>query len=172
MKNVNLLLLINLLFFLSSCDKTDGLKRKLNGKYTIEKFTSFGEVTCNSSNLGSFTRFDISNPGKIEFTGKKTIQGAEGDPKPTYVGYLDYEYDIIDLYGNQLKQTEKKIFKYAFPQYINNSNDLDTVQIQIIFGYNTYDLLLEKDTKDRITKFIYKVSGNNCSSVYEEHWVE
>jgi hypothetical protein len=172
MKTVNLFLLIIFIILSNSCNKTDRLKRKLKGKYTIEKFTSFGEVTCNSSNIGPFTRFDISNPGKIEFTGKKTIQGGAGDPKPTYVGYLDYKYDITDLYGNQLKQTEKKIFKYAVQEQVYNATDSDSVRIEIIFEFNSYDLMIEKDDKGKITKFLYKVNGDNCGNIYEEHWVE
>ena len=140
---------------------------------SIEKFTAFGEKTeCNQQDAGSYTRFELSNPGKIDFTGKKTIQGETENARQTYIGYIDYEYNTTDLFGNELKQTEKKIFKYGFPIFNYGSSDTDTVEIQITIDTRDYDLKIEQNSKGKIIKFRYQTIGNQCRSEFEEHYVK
>lgn len=156
-QKTNYILVTLICMTLLSCDKTDGLKRKLNGKYKIETY----HKQCDNELF-----FEISNPGKINFTGKKTIQGSTEFSHTTYVGYFDYEYDTKDINGNIIKQTEKEIFKYAFPKISNG--DFDTVLVEISFRQKDYNLFLERDGKGKIKAFKY-YSNNNC---FYEHIVE
>lgn len=157
-KNSNLIYLFLIISFtFLSCDKTDRLKRNLNGKYTIEKFGLY----CDGNNL-----YEITNPGIINFTGKKTIQGQTDTQTKTYIGYFEYEYNTTDINGKPIVQTEDEIFIYAFSP--RSTGDFDTTVVELTYKKIDYELSLIKDSKDKIKKFQYS-SGVEC---YFEHVVD
>lgn len=158
-RKINITLLVILTFL--SCKKTDGLKRKLKGKYNISSYESY----CGSNPL-----FEISNPGKIEFTNKKTIQGSTNSQNKTYIGYFNYEYNISDVNGVSKTQSEKEIFIYSFAKH--NIGDFDTTVVEISYNQYDYDLIIEKNENGEIIAFKYLTTSNNCNSGYIKHIVK
>lgn len=156
-----------------SCTKEQTVKREIKGTYDISELSVDYYVTgydCQST-IGDFNYYKAGNPGKIKFSGKKTIQASyASDSHKSYIGYLDFEYDVTDLDGNKRSQEEEIIFQYEFVELING--DFDTIKINIITENNyKADLILEKEGND-IIAFKYQVFKNNCYTGYKRFVVK
>lgn len=166
----NTLLLALLVLFTAACSKEQQLKRKIDGTYAIKTFTATYTVLpgCTGQN---FTSFAVENPGKMVFTGKKTIDGpstaAGGRP---YYGYLDYDVSTTNHLGQPVVIEDRTYFQYEILD--GEGAGGDTTFAFIFFDGLKYDLEVVFDGND-IAAFQYRLnSGDPCYRAVESHLVD
>lgn len=151
------------LFFIFSCKKSDELKpRNIKGKYETETFTHRVEyTTCSNSANKVFST--ISKPGRIVFTGKKTIQGYERSiTNPTYIGYFEYD-DLTtkDDFGYEFKFENKEPFQYMFAE--SNMGDF----MRLYYHGIEQELKIEFDEKNNVSKITHYIPVDCGNHVFE-----
>lgn len=167
MKNLVYILLSAALVM--GCSKEKMLERKIKGNYKIEKYEVLLENIQGCSDVPEGISFSVSNPGKIDFTGKKAIDGPDvANTKRPFYGYFDYEFTTVDIFGNTIEKNEKEYFAYdVFP---GQSGGGDTLWSKIFIDGVDWDLKLIKDGS-RVKAISYdRLFG--CYKITHTHYVK
>lgn len=162
--------LFALAFSLISCDKTDGLKKKVGGKYDISLTENeyIARFNCGDS---SKIIYSVVNPGRMVFTNDKVIQGpANSLTYRPYVGYFEYDFKVVDYFGDTVEYSDKTYFQYDFPTLENG--DSNWIAPHIYIDYERLELLIEEDDKGNPVSFSYKNYNDNCYWGYVTHYIK
>lgn len=148
-----------------SCNDSEGLNRKLKGKYDIVLMEETLQATgnCNGDYPIDDVILSVNNPGRIVFTNDKVIQGSpQLNKSRPYLGYFEYDVNAINYYGDTVVFTNPEYFQYAF-NTITSGND-DTIKA-FIYMHNTKDeleLQFNEDDKGNIIELIQYERGGQC----------
>ncbi len=170
-----IVIFLSILIFVG-CSEKKKLKRKIDGTYEIVKVEQIlvNKNPNQCTGESTFVNYSINNPGKLKFTGKKTVQGtANSASYITYIGYMDYDYEVTDYFGNTIKMDEPFIFQYDFAAHSggNITQGQDSMQAHVYLDRIEYDLKIEEEGK-KITKFSYTDNKSNCYTVITNHYVK
>lgn len=168
--NISIVALLFIAFGIVSCDKTDGLKRKVGGKYDIG-LTEFEYRAMSGCSDSSKIIYSVTNPGRLVFTNDKVIQGAANTItfRP-YVGYFEYDFETVDYFGNTVEMSDKTYFQYEFPTV--EYGDSSVVEVFVYINYERLELLIEEDDKGNPVSFSYQNYNDNCFLGYTTHYVK
>jgi hypothetical protein len=160
----------------AACSDRKKLKRKIDGTYEIVKMEQIliNKNPNQCSGESTFVNYSIDNPGKLKFTGKKTVQGAANSMSyTTYIGYMEYDFEVTNYFGNTIKMDEPFIFQYDFATHQggNITAGKDSIQAHIYIDRIEYDLEIEEMGK-KITKFSYTYKENSCYTIITNHYVK
>jgi len=155
---------------ISACDKTDGLKKKVGGKYDISLTENEYRARYNCSDSSKII-YSVANPGRMVFKNDKVIQGpANTLTYRPYVGYFEYDFTVVDGLGETVKFSDKTYFQYDFPTLENGDSNL--VEPYIYMDGQRMLLLIEEDDKGNPVSFSYKNYDDNCYWGYVTHYIK
>lgn len=157
------------LVLLAACSKEQQLKRKIDGSYTVKNFSLQVQPLPGCNETG-YTSFSVDQPGKMVFTGKKTIDGpvSSASSRP-YWGYLDYDFTTTNHDGKPVDYTERTYFQYEIVD--GSGANGDTSFAAIFFDGVRYPLEIVYDG-NKVAAFKYRVqSGNACLRAEQIHTV-
>ncbi|MDP4935409.1 MAG: hypothetical protein NWR30_11880 [Salibacteraceae bacterium] len=168
--NISVVAFLFITFGIVSCDKTDGLKRKVGGKYDISLTENEYRARFNCGDTSKII-YSVLNPGRMVFTNDKVIQGpANTLTYRPYVGYFEYDFTLVDYFGQAIVYSDKTYFPYDFPTLENG--DSNWVEPFIYMEGQRMELIIEEDDKGNPVSFSYKNYNDNCYWGYITHYVK